>query len=81
MSRGILYVAYDGMLEPLGQSQVLCYLERLARTQSIHLLSFEKSEDWEDVQEREAIAGRIKAAGIHWHPCRYHKRPSAAATA
>ncbi|GAA4716758.1 hypothetical protein H9L13_06480 [Sphingomonas lutea] len=27
MSQGILYVSYDGMLEPLGRSQVLAYLE------------------------------------------------------
>ena len=30
MSQGILYISYDGMLEPLGQSQVLAYLEKLA---------------------------------------------------
>ncbi len=27
---GILYISYDGMLEPLGQSQVVGYLEKLA---------------------------------------------------
>ena len=26
----VLYISYDGMLEPLGQSQVLQYLRRLA---------------------------------------------------
>lgn len=26
----LLYISYDGMLEPLGQSQVLAYLEKLA---------------------------------------------------
>ena len=30
---------------------------------------------------RSAVAQRIKAAGIHWHLRRYHKRPSALATA
>ena len=44
----LLYLAYDGMLEPLGQSQVLAYLERLAAERPIHLLSFEKAEDWRD---------------------------------
>ena len=28
MTEGVLYISYDGMLEPLGQSQVLAYLER-----------------------------------------------------
>ena len=77
----VLYVSYDGMLEPLGQSQVLGYQERLAANASLHLLSFEKPEDWENESARSAIAQRIKAAGIHWHPRRYHKRPSALATA
>lgn len=42
MATGILYIAYDGMLEPLGQSQVLAYLEKLAIDRRIHLLSFDK---------------------------------------
>ena len=41
----ILYVSYDGMLEPLGQSQVLAYLERLADGYEVNLLSFEKPSD------------------------------------
>jgi glycosyltransferase involved in cell wall biosynthesis len=78
---GVLYVSYDGMLEPLGQSQVLAYLERLAADRTIHLISFEKAEDWRDRARREALRKRIEAAGIRWHPLRYHKRPSTAATA
>jgi glycosyltransferase involved in cell wall biosynthesis len=81
MSADVLYISYDGMLEPLGQSQVLAYLERLCVGRSIHLISFEKKEDWADGARRERIAARIRAAGIHWHPLRYHKRPSALATA
>ena len=77
----LLYIAYDGMLEPLGQSQVLAYLEKLAGERDIHLLSFEKAEDWQDATLRESTASRIRAAGIRWHPRRYHKRPSAVATA
>jgi hypothetical protein len=41
----VLYVSYDGMLEPLGQSQVLGYLKRLAVGRAIHLVSFEKPSD------------------------------------
>lgn len=82
MSRaGVVYISYDGMLEPLGQSQVLAYLERLARDRPIHLVSFEKPEDWSDESGRERIRERLESAGIHWHPRRYHKRPSALATA
>jgi glycosyltransferase involved in cell wall biosynthesis len=81
MSGGVLYISYSGMLEPLGQSQVLAYQERLAAKHRVHLISFERPEDWARTDEREMVARRIKAAGIHWHPRRYHKRPSALATA
>jgi hypothetical protein len=46
MNGGILYISYDGMLEPLGQSQVLAYREKLAPGRRIHLVSFEKTGDW-----------------------------------
>lgn len=69
------------MLEPLGQSQVLAYLKRLAGSRRIHLISFEKAADWAQVKERERIATDVARAGIVWHPLRYHKRPSALATA
>jgi glycosyltransferase involved in cell wall biosynthesis len=78
---GVLYISYDGMLEPLGQSQVLAYLERLAADRPIDLISFEKARDWDAARQREAVRRRIADAGIRWHPLRYHKRPTAPATA
>src|SRR4249919_29424 len=69
------------MLEPLGQSQVLAYLEKLAAGRRIHLISFEKPGDWGDATRREIVRRRIADAGIQWHPLRYHKSPSALATA
>ena len=80
MSGGVLYISYSGMLEPLGQSQVLAYQEKLAADHPVHLLSFERASDWARTEEREAIAQRMRAAGIHWHPLRYHKRFSLLAT-
>ena len=77
----ILYISYDGMLEPLGQSQVLAYLKRLANGRRIHLISFEKADDWANVAERVRLARDIASAGIAWHPLRYHKAPSVLATA
>jgi glycosyltransferase involved in cell wall biosynthesis len=81
VSPGVLYISYDGMLEPLGQSQVLAYLERLAPGRRMHLISFEKAGDWADDGNVDAVRGRIAGAGIHWHPLRYHKSPTAPATA
>ena len=77
----ILYISYDGMLEPLGQSQVLAYLERLARDYQIHLISFEKKGDEADGARLKRLRDRISAAGIDWHKLRYHKTPTAPATA
>jgi len=77
----VLYISYDGVLEPLGQSQVLAYLKRLAAGRCIHLISFEKPEDLENITEYERLALEIAAAGIVWHPLLYHKRLSALATA
>lgn len=81
MSPGVLYISYDGMLEPLGQSQVLAYLERLAPGRRVHLISFEKPRDWTNRAHRELARRRLVDAGIQWHPLRYHKRPTASATA
>lgn len=76
----ILYISYDGMAEPLGQSQVIAYLERLADGNMIHILSFEKPADLADDAKMAVPRARLAAAGIGWTPMRYHKRPSAAAT-
>lgn len=81
MKPAILYISYDGMLEPLGQSQVLSYLERLSDQYRIHLISFEKAADLADAQKKERIRARIAAAGIAWKPLRYHKAPTGPATA
>ncbi|MDM8557723.1 glycosyltransferase [Candidatus Parabeggiatoa sp. HSG14] len=77
----ILYISYDGLLEPLGQSQVLQYLIKLAKNHKITLVSYEKAQDWADVPKREALQKSVKQAGVQWLPLRYHKSPSALATA
>lgn len=80
ISTDVLYISYDGILEPLGQSQVLSYLKRLATHHSIHLISFEKPADWAAESARVDLQQRIQKAGIHWTPLRYHKSPSLLAT-
>ncbi len=76
-----LYVSYDGLLEPLGESQVVAYLERLAERRPIALISFEKPKDTADVSRVTAMRERLNARRIEWRPLRYHKQPSALATA
>lgn len=76
----VLYLSYDGMLEPLGQSQVIAYLERLAPDYAIYLVSFEKPADRKRADKLAAIQGRLDRAGINWHPLTYHKAPTLPAT-
>lgn len=41
--KNILYISYDGMTDPLGQSQVLPYIINLNKENyNFHLVSFEK---------------------------------------
>ena len=77
----IIYVTYDGLLEPLGQSQVVAYLEKLAPERPIHIVSFEKSKDRFDKARMAAMRARLAAAQIGWTPLAYHKSPIVPATA
>ena len=80
MNNSCLYISYDGILEPLGQSQVLSYLEKLSSQRVIHLISFEKSSDKEDQLLYEKVAKRVNSSNIQWYPLTYHKKPTAIAT-
>ncbi|MFQ6027090.1 MAG: glycosyltransferase, partial [Dehalococcoidia bacterium] len=75
------YVSYDGVLEPLGESQVVSYLERLSPTYEITLLSFEKAGDAQDAERVSRMRARLAAVGIRWVSLRYHKRPLVLSTA
>lgn len=75
----VLYLSYDGMTDPLGQSQVIPYLVGLAREgYRIHLVSFEKPERF--AAGRARIAGGLASAGIEWHPLPYTRRPPVLST-
>lgn len=78
----VVYVSYDGALDPLGASQVVPYLRGLASHGfCISLVSFEKAKRWAETAAREALRQRLNEAGIRWVPLRYHKRPRLPATA
>src|SRR3989344_5836191 len=77
----ILYISYDGLMEPLGQSQIWQYLRLLAKDHPITLLTYEKKQDWQDAVARENLKSEVRRAGVKWIPLRYHKRPTVPATA
>lgn len=81
--RRVLFVSYNGMLDPLGQSQVLPYLRELGK-QGVRftLLSFERATAFagEGAKRRVELKFSLAAAGIDWHCLRYHQTPSLPAT-
>lgn len=72
----VFYVSYDGVQEPLGRSQVLAYLTRLADEFDITLISFEKSR-----RPRPEPTAQPLDTRITWAPLRYHRRPPVLSTA
>ena len=77
----VLYITYDGLLDPLGYSQIQPYLRALAgKGASLRVLSFEKAERLRG-SEASLVKSRLVSCGIAWHYLRYHKRPAVAATA
>lgn len=69
-----LYLSYDGMTDPLGQSQVLPYIIGLTQAGYIfHLVSFEKPDRY--AENRATIEAICKENNIDWHPLKYTKRP------
>ena len=56
----ILYISYDGLLEPLGYSQVFSYLKFLSLDRPIHIISFEKPADLTNVQDERGLSLRFR---------------------
>ena len=79
----VLFISYNGMLDPLGQSQVIPYLRELARAGvRFTLLSFERRAAFgtEGRNRCAELKRQLAEAGIEWHWLRYHQKPSLPAT-
>lgn len=73
-NKKILYITYDGMTDPLGQSQVLPYLCGLSKEgYQFTILSFEKKDRYE--RFKDAITGITEKAGIKWVPLSFSTKP------
>ena len=82
-NRRVLYISYNGMLDPLGKSQVIPYLKELSRAGlRFTLLSFEGPQAYtaEGVKTCAQLQAELATHEIDWHWLRYHKRPSLPAT-
>lgn len=75
----VLYLSYDGLTDPLGQSQILPYLAGLsAKGYALTVISAEKAENFARRCDQVAhIAGK---SGIAWQPVLYTKKPPVLST-
>src|SRR5687767_13354056 len=83
VDRRVLYISYNGMLDPLGQSQVIPYLKELSNAGvRFTLLSFERERAYtpEGIVQCRTLQRELAQQKIDWHWLRYHKRPSLPAT-
>jgi glycosyltransferase involved in cell wall biosynthesis len=70
-----LYLTRNGLLEPLGQRQVLAYLRGLSADYEITLITCEKAADWFDADRMKNVRVVCERIGILWLPQRYRRRP------
>ena len=74
-----LYLSYDGMTDPLGQSQVLAYLRPMSEQGvEFDIISFEKPHFFET--KKQMIENLIDGKKINWHPLLYTKKPPVIST-
>lgn len=70
-----LYLTRNGLLEPLGQSQVLAYLRGLSEDHRITLITREKAKDWADAAAVAQLQAECEELGIDWRPRPFRRRP------
>jgi hypothetical protein len=68
----ILYLTYDGIFDPLGQSQILPYLINISKEYKVHLVSFEKNMNLIN-KNNNYIFDLIKKNNFFWIKIRYSK--------
>ena len=68
--RKFLYLTHDGILDHIGQSQILPYLKEYSKKTKVYLVSFEKSTN---IELAEKLNKYIKHQNIHWVILKYHK--------
>lgn len=70
-----LYLTRTGLLEPLGQSQVLSYLRGLSADFAPTVISCERDADLADVIQLARVEQICAEHGIRWVRLRYRRRP------
>ena len=66
----ILYISYDGLLDSIGESQILSYLERLSKYFNFYLITFEKKNKLNTTLHKN-IKDRVLKSNIKWFNLRW----------
>jgi Glycosyl transferases group 1/Glycosyltransferase Family 4 len=70
----VLYLTYDGLTDPLGQSQVLPYIIGLRKRElNFTIISFEKPLAFQE--QKKGINEIVSQNNIQWRPLKYTKKP------
>jgi len=78
LKASILYLTYDGLHEPLGQSQILPYLEGLAKKgYEITVISFEKPSFAKALEDKRL---KVQSSELRIVQLKYHKWPPVLST-
>ena len=68
----VLYITYDGLLDPLGPSQILPYIKGISKHQDeVVIVSFEKSERF--LYGKNALLSDLQNYSIKWKPLPFTK--------
>ncbi len=73
MQKKILYITYDGLTDPLGQSQIIPYITELSKDFYIAIISVEKKKAYN--KNKTYIEQICKQHKIRWIPLSYTKKP------
>ena len=66
-----LYISMDGIMEPLGYSQVFKYLEKLSEHHKINLVTLEKNNDLQKTDALTLLLQQCSKNNITWYRCKY----------
>lgn len=81
LSHNALYISYDGLLEPLGKSQIIPYLKGLSKKGiECIVLTFEKKNDLLKHDDIIRLEKELNSFGIIWKKLKYHKNPTVLST-
>ena len=75
-SKKIYYLSYDGILNPLGISQIFKYISIISKIGTVKFITFEKENDLKEINLLSNINDEIKKNNIKWIKKKYYYNKS-----